>query len=138
EIMKKGVAAAKGGDAPAGRQLLALAARHRGPGNPSRDQASALKREIASVSEGADIIKRGLSAYQPASGQAGAVAALHHLINRQHYRPAHWRLAQSEINYRRVFYINELSGLWVEEPHVFKVTPRPVLCPSAASRLHAD
>jgi len=135
EILQKAVATANAGDAPAGRQLLALAARHRGPGNPSRDQASALKREIASVSEGADIIKRGLSAYQPASGQAGAVAALHHLINRQHYRPAHWRLAQSEINYRRFFDINELAGLRIEDPDVFRATHSLVLRLIAEGRL---
>ena len=45
--------------------------------------------------------------------------ALHDLIERQHYRLAYWRVASSEINYRRFFDINELAGLRVEEPELF-------------------
>ena len=37
----------------------------------------------------------------------------------QPYRLAHWRVAASDINYRRFFDINALAGLRVEEPEVF-------------------
>ncbi len=58
-------------------------------------------------------------AYQPKAGVPGAVTALHRLLERQHYRPAFWRLASNEINYRRFFDINALAGLRVEDPATF-------------------
>ena len=48
--------------------------------------------------------------------------ALDALIREQHYRLAHWRLAGSEINYRRFFEINALAGVRVEDERVFKLT----------------
>ena len=120
ELLQKLVATAEAGDQPAGRALLELAARYRGPRNPSRSQAPGFKRDIAAVAGGADIIEHGLSAYRPHSNQPGAVTALHHLLERQHYRPAYWRLAQSDINYRRFFDINSLAGLRVEDPDVYR------------------
>ena len=41
---------------------------------------------------------------------------MHHLLERQHYRLAHWRVAFSAVNYRRFFDINDLAGLRVEHP----------------------
>ena len=55
------------------------------------------------------MIERGLAAYRPTRPAASALA-LHHLLERQHYRLAHWRLAGSEINYRRFFDINSWPG----------------------------
>ena len=46
--------------------------------------------------------------------------ALHRLLERQHYRVAHWQLAGSEINYRRFFDINSLAGLRVEDIETFR------------------
>lgn len=46
-------------------------------------------------------------------------AAMRDLVNRQHYRPAYWRRASTQINYRRFFSINSLIGLRVEDPAVF-------------------
>ena len=51
---------------------------------------------------------------------------LHRLLERQHYRLAHWRLAGSEINYRRFFDINSLAGLRVEDPATFEAVHRLV------------
>ncbi len=45
--------------------------------------------------------------------------ALHALLEKQHYRLAFWRVAASEVNYRRFFDINELAGLRAEDPKVF-------------------
>ncbi|MCC7410902.1 MAG: malto-oligosyltrehalose synthase [Gammaproteobacteria bacterium] len=47
---------------------------------------------------------------------------LHALIEAQAYRPAHWRVAGDEINYRRFFDINDLAGLRTEKPEVFAAT----------------
>jgi (1->4)-alpha-D-glucan 1-alpha-D-glucosylmutase len=119
EILQKVVDATGASDQTAGQHLIALAARHRGPRNPPRDRAIAFKREIADVAGGADLIKRGLLAYRP-NADPSAILALHHLLERQHYRAADWRLAQSDINYRRFFDINSLAGLRVEDPDVFE------------------
>jgi (1->4)-alpha-D-glucan 1-alpha-D-glucosylmutase len=118
EILQKAVLDAGAGDEPAGRKLLELAARYRGPHNPPRHQAPAFKADLASIVDGKDVIDRGLRAYRPAR-EPGAVLALHHLLERQHYRLAHWRLAGSEINYRRFFDINTLAGLCVEDRGTF-------------------
>ena len=52
--------------------------------------------------------------------------ALHHLLERQHYRLAHWELASSEINYRRFFDINSLAGLRIEDEATFEAIHRLV------------
>lgn len=44
------------------------------------------------------------------------------LLDRQHYRLAHWRVANDELNWRRFFTVNELAGLRVEDPAVFEET----------------
>ena len=75
---------------------------------------------------GADIIARGLSAYRAGPGRTTHVLALHHLLERQHYRLAHWRLASSDINYRRFFDVNSLAGLRVEDAGTFEATHRLV------------
>ena len=117
EILQKVVADAGASETPAGGKLLELAARYRGPHNPPRHGASAFKAELAAVADGKDIIGRGLRAYHPKSGEAAL--ALHHLLERQYYRLAHWRLAGSEINYRRFFDINSLAGLRIEDRATF-------------------
>jgi (1->4)-alpha-D-glucan 1-alpha-D-glucosylmutase len=124
EILDKIVMTAEAHKQPAGRQLLELAGRLRGPGNPPRDKAPAFKAEIAAVRGATEIIDRGLKAYCPKSGESGAVLALHHLLERQFYRAAHWRLAGTEINYRRFFDINALAGLRVEDARAFQAIHR--------------
>ncbi|MFE0458706.1 malto-oligosyltrehalose synthase [Kitasatospora sp. NPDC058965] len=54
------------------------------------------------------------------------------LLTRQHYRLAWWRLADTELNYRRFFTINDLIALRVEDPEVFRATHGVLL------RLHAE
>jgi (1->4)-alpha-D-glucan 1-alpha-D-glucosylmutase len=122
EILRKLVAAAGAGDEPAGRKLLELAVRYRGPHDMTRDRAPAFKAELAAIGDAEDVIARGLRAYRPGSGSAGALRALHGLLERQHYRLAHWRLAGSEINYRRFFDINTLAGLRSENAATFEAT----------------
>ncbi|RKT18553.1 maltooligosyl trehalose synthase [Streptomyces sp. 1114.5] len=54
------------------------------------------------------------------------------LLARQWYRLSWWRLARTELNYRRFFTVNELIALRVEDPEVFAATHAVLL------RLHAD
>jgi (1->4)-alpha-D-glucan 1-alpha-D-glucosylmutase len=51
---------------------------------------------------------------------------------RQHYRLVSWRLAGSQLNYRRFFAVSTLAGLRVEDPAVFHATHAEVL------RWHAE
>jgi (1->4)-alpha-D-glucan 1-alpha-D-glucosylmutase len=120
EILQNVVAAADADKTPAGRHLLDLTARYRGPHNPPREKAAALKAELAGIPGAADVIFQGLRAYRPTSGEPGATLRLHRLLERQAYRLAYWRLAGSEINYRRFFDINTLAGLQVEHKDTFQ------------------
>jgi (1->4)-alpha-D-glucan 1-alpha-D-glucosylmutase len=116
EILQRAVAAANAGSTATGRRLEALEALHGSA--PTREQASELKADLAAVAGGGDLIRDGLQAWQSSTG-ATARLALHDLLERQHYRPAHWRLASSEINYRRFFDITTLAGLRVEDRATF-------------------
>ncbi|MFC3574650.1 malto-oligosyltrehalose synthase [Streptomyces yaanensis] len=49
------------------------------------------------------------------------------LIDAQWYRPVWWRLARTELNYRRFFSISELIGVRVEDPEVFAATHATLL-----------
>ena len=55
-------------------------------------------------------------------GEPASFDMLHDLLNEQAFRPAYWRVAAEEINYRRFFDVNELAALRVEEPVVFAAT----------------
>jgi len=103
----------------AGRELLSLAARYQGLRHPDRKEAPEMKSALAHLSGGADLINRGLGAYRAGPDHPAATLALHHLLERQHYKLGHWRLASSDINYRRFFDVNTLAGLRVEEAATF-------------------
>lgn len=49
------------------------------------------------------------------------------LLDAQWYRPAWWRLARTDLNYRRFFSISELIGVRVEDPEVFTATHAKIL-----------
>ncbi|MFF4245805.1 malto-oligosyltrehalose synthase [Streptomyces sp. NPDC001822] len=49
------------------------------------------------------------------------------LLAAQHYRLAWWRLARTELNYRRFFTISDLIGVRVEHPEVFAATHGKIL-----------
>jgi (1->4)-alpha-D-glucan 1-alpha-D-glucosylmutase len=49
------------------------------------------------------------------------------LLDAQWYRPGWWRLARTELNYRRFFSISELIGVRVEDPEVFEATHGKIL-----------
>jgi (1->4)-alpha-D-glucan 1-alpha-D-glucosylmutase len=120
EIIRLIVNAASAGAEPAGRQLLQIAALHRHPREPPREQAPPFKAALAAVEGGAEVIERGLHIYRARPGDPDSAVLLHRLLERQHYRIAHWKLAGGEINYRRFFDINGLAGLRVEALGTFR------------------
>jgi (1->4)-alpha-D-glucan 1-alpha-D-glucosylmutase len=118
EMIRTLVAAAGAGETPAGRALIDLAEDYRDPNAPSYREAGELKLRLSKTDGAAGVIERGLAAYGTDT-EAGA-AALHRLLERQHYRLAYWRVAFSAVNYRRFFDINDLAGLRVEHPATFR------------------
>src|SRR5258707_6876142 len=119
EILQKIVAEAGASEELAGRKLLEWVERYRGPHNPPRQTARVFKAELASIVGANEVVELGLRAYRPAPSRPDAVLALHHLLERQHYRLAHWRLAGDEINYPRFFGINTSAGLCVQNRGTF-------------------
>ncbi|QOZ51142.1 malto-oligosyltrehalose synthase [Bradyrhizobium sp. CCBAU 53338] len=126
EILRMIVKEADAADTVAGKRLHSLAARYTGLRRPSRKEAPAFKAELKEIAGSADIIAHGLAAYRAAKDRPAQTLALHHLLERQHYKLGHWRLASSDINYRRFFDVNGLAGLRVEDPTTFATTHRLV------------
>jgi len=126
EILRMIVKEADAEGSEAGRHILQLASRYRGLRHPARKEAPALKAELKAIAGGAEIIARGLAAYRAGPDRAAQTLALHHLLERQHYRLGHWRLASSDINYRRFFDVNSLAGLRVEDAGTFEAAHRLV------------
>ncbi|UPK37458.1 malto-oligosyltrehalose synthase [Bradyrhizobium sp. 186] len=126
EVLRVIVKEADATETEAGKRLLGLAARYTGLRRPNRKEAPAFKTELKEIEGGADIIARGISAYRAAKDRPAQTLALHHLLERQHYKLGHWRLASSDINYRRFFDVNGLAGLRVEDPGTFAATHRLV------------
>ncbi len=118
EMLRTIVGASGAADTSAGYALLELSDQYRDPGAPSYRDAPALKQRLKAIADAGDIIARGLHAYRGDSETGGA--ALHRLLERQHYRLAYWRVAFSAVNYRRFFDINDLAGLRVEDPKTFR------------------
>jgi (1->4)-alpha-D-glucan 1-alpha-D-glucosylmutase len=79
-------------------------------------ELAALAREHADVREAVDEAVRRLNG-KP--GKLETWRALDALIQDQHWRAAHFRVAADDINYRRFFNINELAGLRMELPELF-------------------
>ncbi|QIG94008.1 MULTISPECIES: malto-oligosyltrehalose synthase [unclassified Bradyrhizobium] len=122
EVLRTIVREAAAEDSPAGRAMLELAARYRGLRHPNRVEAPALKEGIKAIAGSAEIIARGLDAYSAGEDRPAQTLALHHLLERQHYKLGHWRLASSDINYRRFFDVNTLAGLRVEDAATFEAS----------------
>ena len=126
EILRMAVKEAGAEQSAAGKDMLALASRYAGLRRPNRKEAPDFKAQLKDISGSAEIIARGLDAYRAGPDRAAPTLALHHLLERQHYRLGHWRLASSDINYRRFFDINTLAGLRVEDAGTFEAIHRLV------------
>ena len=79
--------------------------------------------------------RAGCDAYRAGPDRPAQVLALHHLLERQHYKLGHWRLASSDINYRRFFDVNTLAGLRVEDAGTFEAIHRLVKTTDRGGRL---
>ena len=126
ELLRILVREAEAENSEAGIRVLALASRYKGLRHPNRTEAPAFRAELKSIAGSVDIITRGLSAYRAGPKRSAGTLALHHLLERQHYKLGHWRLASSNINYRRFFDINSLAGVRVEDAGTFEAIHRLV------------
>lgn len=126
EILRMIVREADAAETAAGKRLLSLSARYTGLRRPNRKEAPAFKAELKDIAGSSDIITQGLAAYRAAKDRPAQTLALHHLLERQNYKLGHWRLASSDINYRRFFDVNGLAGLRVEDASTFAGTHRLV------------
>lgn len=89
----------------------------------AHQRSAELKTELATLcrsnAAAARFMAEAADAFNGMPGEPETFRALHGLIERQHYRPAYWRVAADEINYRRFFNINELAGIRIEERALF-------------------
>ena len=126
EILRVIVGEAGAEHESAGKAILDLSARYTGLRRPNRTEAPAFKAALRAIDGAESIITRGIEAYRAGKERETQTKALHSLLERQHYRLAHWRLATSEINYRRFFDVNSLAGLRVENLSTFDAIHRLV------------
>lgn len=75
------------------------------------------------LAEGTDADAQAIAADAAATG-AIDTERLHEVLHRQHYRLAWWRIADSELDHRRFFDVDDLVGVRVEDPDVFAATHR--------------
>ncbi|HWK45811.1 MAG TPA: malto-oligosyltrehalose synthase [Stellaceae bacterium] len=95
----------------------------------ARATAEQLKRDLAELAAEpgvADILEGVVEALHGDPNNPESWQPLHRLIELQAYRPAYWRVATDEINYRRFFNINDLAGLRIELRDLFEETHRKV------------
>lgn len=85
--------------------------------------------------QAAQALQRESQAFHGDPEQEHSFDALHHLLEHQPWRLAHWRVAADEINYRRFFDINDLACLRMEERDVFDDVHRLVRSLSEAGQL---
>src|SRR5947209_6810090 len=87
-----------------------------------------IRRRLAALVQASPEVRAALDATLALdNGDTGDTASfdlLDQLIDAQSYRPAFWRVAGEEINYRRFFDINALAAIRVELPAVFEATHR--------------
>ena len=127
EILRTIVKEAGAEDGAAGKRILELASRYRGLRHPNRKEAPAFKAELKSHRRQCRTSSRaGSTPIAQARDRPRRSLALHHLLERQHYKLGHWRLASSDINYRRFFDVNTLAGLRVEDAGTFDAIHRLV------------
>jgi (1->4)-alpha-D-glucan 1-alpha-D-glucosylmutase len=126
EILRTVVREAGAAQEASGKDILTLASRYHGLRRPNRKEAPAFKAELKAIPRGSEIIARGIEVYRAGPDRPAQTLALHHLLERQHYKLGHWRLASSDINYRRFFDVNSLAGLRVEDAGTFEATHRLV------------
>ncbi|MEU5716830.1 malto-oligosyltrehalose synthase [Streptomyces sp. NPDC020403] len=81
--------------------------------------------EVAKRDDGTPVLRYGEQEFPLRAGTAGL--PMRELLAAQHYRLGWWRLARTELNYRRFFTISDLIGVRVELPEVFAATHGTIL-----------
>jgi (1->4)-alpha-D-glucan 1-alpha-D-glucosylmutase len=71
-------------------------------------------------------IDAALARFNGTPGDLASWSRLDALVQKQHWRLAHFRVAGDDINYRRFFNINDLAGLRMELPELFEHAHRLV------------
>ncbi len=85
------------------------------------ETGEALKRRIARLAQRAtvaQVIEQAVAVFNGTPGLPESFGALHRLLEQQAYRPSFWRVAASDVNYRRFFDIDGLAGVRIEKPSV--------------------
>jgi (1->4)-alpha-D-glucan 1-alpha-D-glucosylmutase len=67
-------------------------------------------------------LRKAVNAMNGTEGEPQSFDDLHALLEAQPYRLAFWRTSSEQINYRRFFDVNDLVGLRMENPEVFRET----------------
>jgi (1->4)-alpha-D-glucan 1-alpha-D-glucosylmutase len=98
-----------------------------------------IKRRLAELfqrdPEMAEAADQELRAMGGVAGEPASFNALDDLLRAQSYRPAFWKVATEEINYRRFFDINDLAALRMDRPEVLRATHQLVMEQVAAGRI---
>jgi (1->4)-alpha-D-glucan 1-alpha-D-glucosylmutase len=94
-------------------------------------ESSVSRRRLLALQKRSSRFRRALGSilrkYNGHPGEPESFDALEQVLDAQWYRPAFWRVAAEEINYRRFFDVNHLAGIRVEIPEVFSATHRLIL-----------
>ena len=85
----------------------------------ARDLKKSLAAAVREHPELLAAIRAAVDQFNGTPGVKESWTRLHDLIQEQHWRAAHFRVAGDDINYRRFFDNNELAGLRMELPDVF-------------------
>ena len=93
-------------------------------------EVAIIKRRLAALEDASAEVRSSIAAavdrFNGRIGNPESFDEIDRLIAAQPYRPAFWRVAMDEINYRRFFDINELAAIRVEGPRVFEATHRVI------------
>lgn len=81
--------------------------------------------EVGARGDGTPVLRYGEQEFPLREGTARL--PLPRLLAAQHYRLGWWRLARTELNYRRFFTVSDLIGVRVEHPEVFEATHLKIL-----------
>jgi (1->4)-alpha-D-glucan 1-alpha-D-glucosylmutase len=83
-----------------------------------------IKRRIGALYETSSVIREAIEStvaeFNGVVGDPHSFDNLDELLSMQVYRPAFWKVAAEEINYRRFFDVNDLAAIRMEGPEVFK------------------
>jgi (1->4)-alpha-D-glucan 1-alpha-D-glucosylmutase len=131
-VLDRALAALPDGDGRDGAEMLAVSERLRAMNDETSPERRAafpaecerlkerLARAVADSSPLRQAVERAVALINGTAGMPESFGTLHRILEAQSHRLAYWRVAASDINYRRFFDINALAGLRVEDPEIFE------------------